>query len=406
MEGDSSSPSKLPMLLATAGVIGVFVYFYIYGFPSFTGGPWVYGGIGILLIAGILYMAFQNPVALYLYLLLAGILLYVLYYFGYISASTSKKTLDINLYEKPTPAPAKGANGQSTGFPLPEEPQVFYVADNTFTYADAPSVCAAYGAELATYSQIEQAYNAGAEWCGYGWSQGGLALFPTQFKTWEKSQLEQGCSAKNACGRPGINGGYFDPSNKFGVNCYGRKPTEPKGQRRAANQAMNNLTKRYKDEIRKFTVAGFNAKDWSQPTLAGAVSGTSGAIQDTDAGISGLGSDIQTAGKSVASDVESIPGLIATGAKTVGATIASFFQTGAEDVGYAAGKVTEAPVAAARGVASLGTSVQKGFKESFTPAQNQGFCPPDVNVYAPLDTTTNLALTGDQPPITTQTNFT
>ena len=31
---------------------------------------------------------------------------------------------------------------------------------------------------------------------------------------------------KNNCGRPGINGGYIDnPYIKFGVNCYGKKPT-------------------------------------------------------------------------------------------------------------------------------------------------------------------------------------
>ena len=31
---------------------------------------------------------------------------------------------------------------------------------------------------------------------------------------------------KNNCGRPGVNGGYIDnPYIKFGVNCYGKKPT-------------------------------------------------------------------------------------------------------------------------------------------------------------------------------------
>jgi hypothetical protein len=428
MEGESSSSSPVPMLLATVGVIGVFLYFYIYGFPSFSGGGWVYGGIGIALIVGILYFAFQNPVALYLYLLLAAILLFVLYYFGYISASTVNKTLDINIYEKPTPSPAKGVVGEPQLASLPDEPQVFYIADNVFTYAEAPAVCAAYGAELATYPQIEQAYNSGGEWCGYGWSQGGLALFPTQYKTWEKLQMEGDCGTRNSCGRPGINGGYFDPTNKFGVNCYGRKPRETKGQRRAANQAMSNLARRYRDEIRKFTVAGFNAKDWYQPLLGSLPSVGTGGIQDAESGISGLGSDIQSAGSSAVSGlesgaksvvsgvetaggdivtgIESIPGYITMGAKAVASGIGSLFTGTAEGVGYAAGKVTEIPGGLVTGSAALGRATEKGFKESFTPSQNQGFCPPDVNVYAPLSTTTNLALTGDQPPVTIKTNLT
>lgn len=427
MEGESSASSPIPMLLATAGVIGVFVYFYAYGFPSFTGGAWVYGGIGIALILGMLYLAFRDPLSLYLYLLLAGVLLFVLYYFGYVTAGTTNHTLKIGIYEKPTPSPAKGIVGEPQLASLPEEPQVFYVADNVFTYDEAPAVCAAYGAELATYPQVEQAYNAGAEWCGYGWTQGGLALFPTQYKTWEKLQLEQGCSAQNACGRPGINGGYFDPTNKFGVNCYGRKPKEPRGQRRAANQALNNLARRYKDELRKFTVAGFNSKDWYQPLL-GSVSGSvSGGIQDVEGGISGLGSDlpsvggvatgveqaggsvitgVERAGGEVVTGIESIPGLIVMGARSVGSAIGSLFTGTAETVGYAAGKVTEIPGGLVTGGAALGRAAERGYKESFTPSQNQGFCPPDVNVYAPLSTTDNLSLTGDQPPVTIKTNLT
>lgn len=424
MEGESSSPSPIPMLLAAAGVIGVFVYFYLYGFPNFTGGGWVYGGIGIVLILGILYFAFKDPLALYLYLLLAGVLLFVLYYFGYISTSTSNGTLNIDIYEKPTPAPAKGMAGEPQAATLPDEPQVFYVADNVFTYAEAPAVCAAYGAELATYPQIEQAYNSGGEWCGYGWSQGGLALFPTQYKTWEKLQLEGNCSNRNACGRPGINGGYFDPSTKFGVNCYGRKPREPRGQRNATNQALNNLARRYKDEIRKFTVAGFNASDWYQPLLGGAGAAVSGGIQDVEGGISGLApsstgivSDIESAGGSLAigaqragSDVvtgiESIPGLIVTGARSVASGIGSLFTGTAESVGYVAGKVTELPGGLVSGGEALGRAAEKGYKESFTPSQNQGFCPPDVNPYAPLATTDDLALRGNQPAVTIKTNLT
>ena len=102
--------------------------------------------------------------------------------------------------------------------------EVFHISDNRFTYDDAPAVCAAYDAQLATLEQIIDAYNNGAEWCGYGWSAGGMALYPTQKGTWDALQQEVDSSKRTACGRPGVNGGYFDPTSKFGVNCYGFKP--------------------------------------------------------------------------------------------------------------------------------------------------------------------------------------
>ena len=110
--------------------------------------------------------------------------------------------------------------------PVPEikfRKQVFNIPGNYYTYDNAKAMCSAYGAELATYDQIEKAYNAGAEWCNYGWSANQLALFPTQKKTYDGLQKIKG--HENDCGRPGINGGYIaNPNVKFGVNCYGNKP--------------------------------------------------------------------------------------------------------------------------------------------------------------------------------------
>lgn len=109
-----------------------------------------------------------------------------------------------------------------------EEKEVFNVSNNKYTYHDAAAVCKAFDAEIATYDQIEQAYNNGAEWCNYGWSQNQLALFPTQKASWNKLQqdsLNSEENHRNDCGRPGINGGFIDnPYVKFGVNCYGVKP--------------------------------------------------------------------------------------------------------------------------------------------------------------------------------------
>ena len=101
--------------------------------------------------------------------------------------------------------------------------QVFNIPGNYYGYDDAKALCSAYGADLATYQQVENAYKNGAEWCNYGWSDGQMALFPTQQQTFNNLQTIPG--HEHDCGRPGINGGYIANSNvKFGVNCYGNKP--------------------------------------------------------------------------------------------------------------------------------------------------------------------------------------
>lgn len=100
--------------------------------------------------------------------------------------------------------------------------QVFNIADQIYTYDQAKCKCAAYGSELASYKQIVDAYNNGAEWCSYGWSKGQRAYYPTQKCTWNK--LQKNKRKRFKCGLPGVNGGYFPPNMKFGVNCYGKRP--------------------------------------------------------------------------------------------------------------------------------------------------------------------------------------
>lgn len=125
-----------------------------------------------------------------------------------------------------TNSPAKGntKSGSSASSTIPVElNEVFNIKKNMFTYDDAKSVCASYGARLATYDDMESAYNNGAEWCNYGWSEGQAIYFPTQKSTWQELQKNE--STKHSCGRPGINGGYIENSKaRFGVNCFGKKP--------------------------------------------------------------------------------------------------------------------------------------------------------------------------------------
>jgi len=117
----------------------------------------------------------------------------------------------------------KTDNSLNYAFSNPTGDEVFNISNNLYTYADAQEVCSIYGAKLATYDQVEAAYNKGGEWCNYGWSDGQMALFPTQKATWSKLQKSE--TTKNQCGRPGVNGGFMGNDGLlFGVNCFGKKP--------------------------------------------------------------------------------------------------------------------------------------------------------------------------------------
>jgi len=154
--------------------------------------------------------------------------------------------------------------------------EVFNVSNNLYTYDDAQAICKSYGADLADYDQIEDAYNHGAEWCNYGWSKGQMAFFPTQKSTWQNLQDSD---HKNDCGRPGINGGYFaNPYIKFGVNCYGKKP-KPSKDDLDRMEVQNNVTypknvqdseldkkvKFWKENADKLLlINSYNKKEWSE----------------------------------------------------------------------------------------------------------------------------------------------
>ena len=161
--------------------------------------------------------------------------------------------------------------------PIPEillRAQVFNVPGNEYVYPDAKALCSAYGSRLATYKEIEDSYKDGAEWCNYGWSDGQMALFPTQQKTFDN--LQQIAGHENDCGRPGINGGYMaNPALKFGVNCYGYKPrinsneqdlmaNEPIYPKTLKDIAMENRVDYWKDKLSEIIVSPFNHNTWSR----------------------------------------------------------------------------------------------------------------------------------------------
>lgn len=167
--------------------------------------------------------------------------------------------------------------------PEPQEPeipeimiekQVFNIPENVYTYDEAKALCKAYNARLATYEEVEEAYNKGGEWCNYGWSRNQLALYPTQKETYEKLQQKKG--HEHDCGRQGVNGGYIaNPNARFGVNCYGYKPEiTPLEANTMSKSSPIPLTKEekyfeklvndFKEKIPDIMISPFNNQEWSQ----------------------------------------------------------------------------------------------------------------------------------------------
>ena len=151
--------------------------------------------------------------------------------------------------------------------------QIFHIPNNLYTYENAKAVCKAYGGRLANIEDMEKAYDKGADWCSYGWSENQMALFPTQRDKWETLQDIEG--HENDCGRPGINGGYIDnPNVRFGINCYGEKPDiTPEEAQQMAETPVYPETEEEKEfdkrvdfwskRIDKIMVAPFNSDSWN-----------------------------------------------------------------------------------------------------------------------------------------------
>ena len=173
---------------------------------------------------------------------------------------------------------AAAANSKSTSLlnkilPMGSK-EVFNVSMNDYTYYDAEPLCLALGAELASYEQVKEAWNKGGDWCNYGWTKGQLAIYPTQKETWDK--LQHGPpDEKGACGRPGVNGGYFDnPEMRFGVNCYGVKPDQSANDERllmengtipktASTLKMDKQIQDIKNNLDTIGILPFNAGKWA-----------------------------------------------------------------------------------------------------------------------------------------------
>lgn len=211
------------------------------------------------------------------------VVLFLIYMFQYAFSSKYATTLknifspspELDVSVIPQDTSANGGGGEDAPKLLDRfRKQVFNIPGNNYTYDDANALCKAYGARLATYQEVEKAYNAGGEWCQYGWSQNQMALFPTQQATWDKLQTIEG--HENDCGRPGVNGGYMaNPNLRFGVNCYGVKPkmteveedlmsTQPIYPKTVKDIEMEKRVEYWKSMLPKILVSPFNHNSWSK----------------------------------------------------------------------------------------------------------------------------------------------
>lgn len=184
--------------------------------------------------------------------------------------TTAKKPLGapapINAGGYYAPAPTTGTTGVTASNPSIK--QVFNVRENIYSLDDAPAVCGALGAEIATIDQLIDAHKQGADWCNVGWTKDGIAAYPIQYSTWKTLQDNEP-SKRGICGKPGINLVRNDPNLLYGVNCYGVKP-EPKGNEKIkqtiqsdAQLALQAKIAEFQKNLPSIGIAPWNQDKWS-----------------------------------------------------------------------------------------------------------------------------------------------
>jgi len=155
---------------------------------------------------------------------------------------------------------------------LEKKKEVFHIANQDYTYDQAKCKCESYGGRLATKSDVTSAYNNGAHWCSYGWTDKQTAFYPVQQCEWDtmtnkNERLPD--HEKKFCGVPGLNGGFFPNAQiKFGVNCYGVKPAGELSKAKdpyCADQNFCKMDQNYQAAHKLDTdeIVGFNNEQWN-----------------------------------------------------------------------------------------------------------------------------------------------
>ena len=182
---------------------------------------------------------------------------------GYSNPTKKSEPVNINSGYSAIPESATSATLSN-----PTLNQVFNIKENIYTLDDAPGVCGALGADVATINQLIDAHKGGADWCNVGWTKDGLAAYPIQYSTWKNLQ-DNDPGSRNICGVTGINLVRNDPNLLYGVNCFGIKP-EPKGNEKVKQVmlndkqiAMNAKIAQFQKNINAIGVAPFNSSSWT-----------------------------------------------------------------------------------------------------------------------------------------------
>lgn len=198
----------------------------------------------------------------------------LMYIFGIDIITSLKKMLGITTDEEASTEVNQSKEENKISLPtLKLIKEVFHIPGNKYTYEDSKAICNAYGGRLANYKEINSAFDKGADWCSYGWSDGQMALFPTQEEKWKKLQKDPG--HENDCGRPGINGGYINnPALKYGINCYGNKPpisakeaeimrNSPIHQKTMKEIRFDKQVEQWRKKLCDIAIAPFNHNKWN-----------------------------------------------------------------------------------------------------------------------------------------------
>jgi len=185
-------------------------------------------------------LSISLPLIIGLGVLMIGLAL-VVYYKTTIQNGLTAAYDAVKKMVEPSPPPAEPTEDDMSTVNkiVPSRKTVFNVNSNKYIYSDAEPLCKALGAELATYDQVKQAWDQGADWCNYGWIKGQAAVYPTQKSTYDALQQSSVDDERMACGNVGVNGGYMDnPELRYGVNCYGDKPSQTAHDLKVTNELI------------------------------------------------------------------------------------------------------------------------------------------------------------------------
>jgi hypothetical protein len=226
-------------------------------------------GIGVCGVVAYMYIESYSIMEVVIFLLsMIPMMVFMIGYYNdmYTTTSVTSSETNISLISpdadqadqtegEPEGEPMGDTDGETDGT-LPAQP--FHV-QGRFDYKTAKNVCKSYGAKLATLAQMQSGYKKGAEWCDYGWSAGKLALYPTQEETWLKNQ---NTPYEDSCGIPGLNGGYANPIQHMGVNCFGNKPAGEMPDTPIVPAQVDARVAYWQSQ--NLTVSPFNYTEWSE----------------------------------------------------------------------------------------------------------------------------------------------